>query len=319
MGLEVCAAERRAGSLESLKGGGSRDALLTAVAQIVRPGDSGPALWQYGTLAGLLDALKRRGNTLNRLAAGGGERGVVILEGKKRLLREARKMALDPRAAAADRVVAVRLMAREPDGRVDDIRALGDLLVPRTAPRLQLAVVSHLGTLTDRAVAGTLLSGWRSHGPTVRVEILGVLSTRREWLLDLLDEIEGGQVTSADIDAGTRQSLMVYGDKKIRARVATLLSGSETTDRTAVLREYQPVLDLEGDSQRGEAVFKKLCSTCHKLEGVGQDVGPNLASITDRKSSSLLASIHDPAILLDKLTPRLLLHRLLIMLLPWYG
>ncbi len=42
------------------------------------------------------------------------------------------------------------------------------------------------------------------------------------------------------------------------------------------------------------AVFRKACATCHKAEGFGQDVGPNLATVTGRTPEVLLVHILDP-------------------------
>ncbi|MEZ6130813.1 MAG: c-type cytochrome [Planctomycetaceae bacterium] len=85
----------------------------------------------------------------------------------------------------------------------------------------------------------------------------------------------------------------VYGDKVIRARVAKLLADTGSEDRRKVLHDHQNVLDLTGSLVRGKATFKKQCSTCHKLDDVGFDIGPNLRSLTDQKPGSLLTSILD--------------------------
>lgn len=43
------------------------------------------------------------------------------------------------------------------------------------------------------------------------------------------------------------------------------------------------VLALEGDSARGEEIFRLNCATCHGLEASGE-VGPNLHDVSARKS-----------------------------------
>ncbi|MDE0770506.1 MAG: c-type cytochrome [Opitutaceae bacterium] len=52
--------------------------------------------------------------------------------------------------------------------------------------------------------------------------------------------------------------------------------------------------DDDGDLARGKRVFQSVCIACHKLDGVGVDLGPNLASVTDRRPGSLLSGILDP-------------------------
>ncbi len=41
-------------------------------------------------------------------------------------------------------------------------------------------------------------------------------------------------------------------------------------------------------------MFKKVCATCHRAEGVGVDVAPNFATITGRSPEDLLVHILDP-------------------------
>lgn len=43
------------------------------------------------------------------------------------------------------------------------------------------------------------------------------------------------------------------------------------------------VLSLQGDSSRGEAIFRMNCAVCHGIEATGE-VGPNLRGVSDRKS-----------------------------------
>src|SRR5205807_744335 len=58
--------------------------------------------------------------------------------------------------------------------------------------------------------------------------------------------------------------------------------------------KYQKVLDLKGNATRGKAIFKEVCAACHKLEGVGEAIGPDLAAIKDRGTESVLTNILDP-------------------------
>jgi putative heme-binding domain-containing protein len=228
-----------------------------------------------------------------------GDRGRELLRQLATLTDRARMTAVNAQADQALRAAAIRLLARQSDQRAADIRRLATLLTPQNPPAIQIAVVRHLGSLSDPAIGQVLLSGWSSHSPGLRGETLGVLTTRREWLTELLDAIETGHVAHADIDATTRQSLSAHGDKVIRERVATLLATASSADRRQVLLDHQSVLKLPGAPTRGGEVFKKKCANCHQLDNVGYDIGPNLRSLTDQKPSSLLASILDPSAAVD--------------------
>ena len=45
---------------------------------------------------------------------------------------------------------------------------------------------------------------------------------------------------------------------------------------------------------KGKAVFKNICATCHRLEGVGESVGPDLLSVRNRGLEAVLVNVLDP-------------------------
>ena len=61
-----------------------------------------------------------------------------------------------------------------------------------------------------------------------------------------------------------------------------------------MFRAHSDVLEMKGDRARGKAVFKKECSRCHKLEGVGYDLGLPLTSIKQRGPEGILLNVLDP-------------------------
>lgn len=277
------------GSLLALAVAFDNSGAMTDALDVVLKTDGDPG-WQYVTVAGLLDALDRR-KAVDKKASSLDQavRGRV-----ESLAAAARKTAMDENAPEAQRKAAVRLMARDVDARAADIAALGSLLGLKTPAAVQVAAVSHLGTLAGKEVPAVLLAGWTSYSPAIRSEVLNVLTTRSDWLTTLLDEIESKKVSHADIDAGTRQRLTRYPNKKLRDRANDLLPTSSSADRLKVVQAYQPALELKGDQERGKLVFQKVCVACHRMDGVGLEIGPNLASVTDRNPASLLSGILDP-------------------------
>jgi putative heme-binding domain-containing protein len=105
--------------------------------------------------------------------------------------------------------------------------------------------------------------------------------------------MESGSVSRTDVDPARLELLRSYPDAAVRARASKLL-GAGLPRRQDVVASYQKALTLKGDPARGKAVFKDRCSTCHKLDGVGQQVGADLAAIRDRGLEAVLLNILDP-------------------------
>ena len=51
---------------------------------------------------------------------------------------------------------------------------------------------------------------------------------------------------------------------------------------------------VNGDPARGKELFAANCAVCHRLEGAGQNIGPELTGIGVRPKTDLLLEILDP-------------------------
>ncbi len=78
------------------------------------------------------------------------------------------------------------------------------------------------------------------------------------------------------------------------AAAKAFTAGALDTNRLAVIASFLPALDLKGDAQRGAAIFRERCVTCHALRGEGTALGPDLASVAANGGDKLLVSIFDP-------------------------
>jgi putative heme-binding domain-containing protein len=158
---------------------------------------------------------------------------------------------------------------------------------------LQQAAVSALGRITDPKVPELLIKGWRRDSPQVRSVILDALLSRGAWTGTLLSALEDGRVPPGEIDPSRRQQLITRRDRTMRARAEAVFA-HEAQPRRAVVDSYRSALDLKGDPAAGAAQFKKLCASCHRLGNEGVEVGPDLASLSDKSPESLLIAILDP-------------------------
>jgi putative membrane-bound dehydrogenase-like protein len=273
---------------------GQTRAMVTLLRAVAKPEEGRHSSWQFTALAGLLDSLDARRATLASLAGAGDAEVRSAVKGLADVFAAARKLGADPAAPVPERARALRLLGRGPDRREEDLKTLESLLVPQVPDELQSAAVAALGRLRGRVVPETLLRGWKGYGPSLRGQVLEVLLRRPEWLEALLDALERKQVPPAEIDASRRQRLLEHRDTSVRDRASKLFAGAADADRQKVVDAYAAVLTLKGDAGRGKAVFGKSCSACHRLEGTGNEVGPDLAALGGRSADYLLTAILDP-------------------------
>jgi putative heme-binding domain-containing protein len=110
----------------------------------------------------------------------------------------------------------------------------------------------------------------------------------------LLNALETKQIAPNEMDAVARQRLLAHRSEEVRRRAAKLFADALNADRQKVIETYQAVLSAKGDAPRGAELFRKNCSVCHQLGGVGNAVGPDLASLGDKSPPALLIAILDP-------------------------
>ena len=106
--------------------------------------------------------------------------------------------------------------------------------------------------------------------------------------------IRDEKIPAADLDPARQQVLLKHRDATIRKLAAEVLGGSERPSRAKVIEQYQSTLELSGNAERGAAVFKAHCATCHAVSGQGKAVGPDLATVQNRSAEQLLLQILDP-------------------------
>jgi putative membrane-bound dehydrogenase-like protein len=210
----------------------------------------------------------------------------------QRCLAAARTTVQNSEASLNARKDSIALLAG-PFGSEDDTDVLNKLLSPQSPPEIQNAVVEALASSDASDVPQRLLAGWSGHLPQLRETILQTLLTRPAWTVALLDAVDAGTLTAGDFSAAARERLTSSQDDAVRKRSAKLFGASLSSDRTALVAKYEPAV-AAGDADHGRVLFEKSCASCHKLAGLGNNFGPNLAALTDKSPQTLLVSLLDP-------------------------
>jgi putative heme-binding domain-containing protein len=284
------------GNLLDLAASFGNDQALARLVRYVTQDENGRfADWQFTAFARLLDSLARRNELLAKKV---GQSKIPdadkILAAADRLLAAARKLAADPQAAVESRMATLRLLGRGRDRAETDIETLASFLAPQTSSELQQAAVQALGRLRSDRIPGLLLGPWRSYGPARRSQVLDLLAGRDEWAAELVAAVAAGNIAPTDFDAVRRQRLLEHRSLDVRQKAAKAFAVAANADRQKVVDQYQTALALAGDATRGAQLFAKACAQCHRLAGVGYEIGPDLASLTDKSAEALLVAVLDP-------------------------
>jgi putative membrane-bound dehydrogenase-like protein len=272
--------------LAALAGGREGDAGLAKVVGLLTKGDAGP--WQAAVLEGL-----GQNRPLTRLWESPPPELREAAEQARRLIDAAAKVSGDAARAPAERAAAAALLGHGPFELLES--AAPALLSPRSPPEVQLAAVRALARQTRPKAGELLLAAWPGYGPVVRREAVEALCARPERVAALLDAVEKKAVPASQVEPARVELLRKHSDAKLRQRAVTLFAG-RGSDRQKVIDAYRPALELDGDVGRGRLAFRRVCATCHKLEGVGHEVGADLlAALRNKSREQLLTDVLDPS------------------------
>jgi putative heme-binding domain-containing protein len=252
--------------------------------------DGQPTLRRMVLLDGLGHGLSRSAQTLATRLSGNKKLADQLLP----FFEKTQQLIGETSVPISDQIAATKLLAY---GSLHSSRAvLAKLLAPETRSDLQMAAVHVLAAIPDREAADLLLGSWSSYSPSIRSEVQEALFARNDRLLQLLAAIENGKVQLVEIEEARREQLLKHRNVEIRTRTQKLLGERVMSDRAAVVAEHQGALSLVGEAVRGRTVFKDQCTTCHRLQGEGTEVGPDLLSVLKTKSrETLLVDILDPS------------------------
>ncbi len=210
----------------------------------------------------------------------------------KALLSRAEALAASAGRAPDERADALRLLAiLDPGPRAALFERLID---PRQPDDVQVAAVSALGRIPGDAAGKLLLQRWSTLRAPVRNEAAEVLLADPGRTRLLVAALQSGDVPAWALSFWQKRDLIMHRDPAIRALARPLLE-EPPAEREKILKRYEAALRLTGDPARGRAVFDSVCARCHRLDGRGGEIGPDLGSVRNRAPSLLLADILLPS------------------------
>jgi putative heme-binding domain-containing protein len=246
----------------------------------------------FGRYTSFLRLLDRRKSSIEDLMKAAQDDSLSKqLRNANALFLEAKRVAATKSAQRFDALV---LLTRDAANRENAMNLLAKEIKPSAPVETQRAVISAIAETGESNVPDLLVRDWANHGPESRSATLEALLRREPWAFTLLKHIENGAVSPSDLDAARRNRLIKHDSKRVRELAAKIFSQTGNSNRAKVIDEYQPALQLTGNAGHGKEIFGKLCITCHRRDGVGNEVGPNLQSVIDHPPEKLLVNILDP-------------------------
>ena len=165
------------------------------------------------------------------------------------------------------------------------------------APALQRTVIEALGKVSDPLVGAELVKAYAKAPTELQDVILNELFKRSDWTLALLDGVKSGTVSLGGLGPVAIGRLRTYSDLAVAKRANALideLKGPEMKEKDALIAQFTPQVTQPGDVVKGRALFTQNCAICHKFNGQGKDVAPDLSGMGVHGPAELIIHVLDP-------------------------
>jgi len=210
-------------------------------------------------------------------------------------VKKALAIARDSTKDTADRVAAVRDLgvARDPA----TIPAILDMARKDGPPEFRAEAVRALGGFDSPRLSKDLLGGeWSEFTPALKSEVVNVLAGRKEWAADLLAAVAARRLDRRDLNDNTILRIQALKDNALNAQIEKVWGRIRATPaelNQLIDKMRGELAKAPGSFNRGKLVFDNQCAKCHKFDGRGHEVGPNIEG-AGRDIEYLLVNVLDP-------------------------
>lgn len=172
-------------------------------------------------------------------------------------------------------------------------RLLDSLLYPGYPSSVQqTALASLVGN--DAQTVRVVIERMVGMTPATAELALTTLAGRVEGQLAIARAIEEGRITAEHLPAEVSRMLAESRDEGVRDVMASHLAKTVSPPSGELYQRYAQSLHGTADLVQGEALFKRVCGTCHAPEAGRERVGPDLLTVVDQPKEQILLSILEP-------------------------
>jgi putative membrane-bound dehydrogenase-like protein len=183
-------------------------------------------------------------------------------------------------------------LAHPPEG----LKVLPALVLGTDDLAVRIEACRTLAGYDNVEIARRILGGWKSFPPALRGEAVNLLAGRKAWAKELLTAVGAKAVPRTDLTDNTILRIRAFRDDKLNRQIETVWGRFRDTPaelNTLIEKMRGRLHQGRASFARGKLVFDNQCAKCHKFDGKGHEVGPNLDGAA-RDIEYLLVNVLDP-------------------------
>jgi putative heme-binding domain-containing protein len=143
-------------------------------------------------------------------------------------------------------------------------------------------------------VPRSVISHWGELPLAARSAAVELLLKRPDFHSSVIQALEDGVIKPHDLSAAQSKRLRSQKDPELRTRADKLLAQSFVPKRDEAVKQFQSATQLKGNAVQGKQIYTERCISCHRAEGEGFALGPDIVTVKTTGREKLLVNILDP-------------------------
>jgi len=197
----------------------------------------------------------------------------------------------DQRAQAASSLVGVH----ESDPSI--LPAISALLGSKAPLALQHRILEALGDTGERASGEAMINAYPKLPTGLQDVAFAQLLKRAEWTRAFITALKNQTVPLTSLGTIALDKLRHYPDPRLAelaSQTIDAIRGPMIQQKDQLISQLLPKVEEGGDAAKGKEQFMGTCAVCHKINGQGANLAPDLTGIGAHPRAELLVDIVDP-------------------------
>ena len=228
-------------------------------------------------------------------------RSVAVQFGDESVLPHFRELLADPGKPIAERLAALASLRTVKDSQLSEmlVRLLDDPMIAGKA-------AAALAAFEDPLIADELLARLHSLDGDSRTAALNTLVSRQSFADKFVAALESDRVDAGAVPAFIVRQAVELGDASLTKRLEQAWGqiSVSSADKQELYTRYRSLLrppTIEAaDASQGRVLYETNCGKCHKLFGVGGDIGPDITGANRTSVDYWLENILEPNALIGR-------------------
>ena len=208
----------------------------------------------------------------------------------------AQKMVRDRDVSDKDRLSVLKQLAERREASSSDVfLALAN--EGTESDIVRLAALNGLRRFQDPGIAKTLRGLLANSKGDLRETVISVIVGRQEWAPVLMEALEAETLAAKDVRLDHVIVMQGHEDPSLAEAIrkywgVALQSNEASAERVARATKLTQL--GSGDAARGQLIFKQACATCHRMDGEGGVIGPDLTGYDRSDENFFINAIANP-------------------------